>query len=68
MTVLTDILVSELPAVAPQPRPATGPRRALARRQAQREFERALRRAEGQELLDLVAQERAQRTVTRTFT
>lgn len=58
---LYPLLVSELP-----PSPARLPSR-LANRRALRRFEQALRHATGQEHTDLVAQVRAQRTVTRTF-
>ena len=63
---LGPILVSELPPI-PVQRDAAGPR-AGRRRRAIRTFEQALAIARGQELTDLLAQERAQRTVTRTLT
>lgn len=56
------LLVSELPPTA-----ARKPSRLAARRELRR-FERALAASTGQESTDLVAQLRAQRTVTRTFT
>ncbi len=69
MTAMTQalgpILVSELPPMPVQP--ARKPSR-LAHRRAVRTFEQALVVARDQELTDLLAQERAQRTVTRTFT
>lgn len=69
MTTMTQalgpILVSELPPIPAQPfrRPSR-----LARRRDVRTFEQALSVARGHELTDLLAQERAQRTVTRTLT
>ncbi len=58
---LHPLLVSELPA-SPARRPSS-----LKERQAVKRFERALRSSAGQESTDLIAQLRAQRTVTRTF-
>lgn len=58
---LYPLLVSELP-----PPPAPRPTR-LASRRALRRFERALLSSIGQERTDLIAQLRAQRMVTRTF-
>lgn len=55
------LLVSELPAA-----PVRTPSR-LKQRQSEKRFERALRVSTGQESVDLMAQLRAQRTVTRTF-
>jgi hypothetical protein len=69
MTTMTQalgpILVSELPPIPVQP--TRKPSR-LATRRAIRTFEQALAIARGQELTDLLAQERAHRTVTRTLT
>jgi hypothetical protein len=56
------MLVSELPP------PATPKPSRLTDRRQLRRFERALRQATGQERTDLIAQLRAQRMVTRTFT
>jgi hypothetical protein len=56
------LLVSELPPSAARTTTRTANRREL------RRFERALRASEGQERTDLIAQLRAQRIVTRTFT
>lgn len=65
ITALEPILVSELPPVpAQQRRPASR----LSTRRATRRFELALKLAESQERVDLLAQERAHRTVTRTLT
>lgn len=61
---LEPILVSDLP---PVPVRLHKPSRRAIRR-ATRRFEKAVRLAEGQEWVDLLAQERAQRTVTRTLT
>jgi hypothetical protein len=58
---LHPLLVSELPPVSTRT-----PSRPVSRR-ATRRFERALRASTGQERTDLIAQLRAQRMVTRTF-
>jgi hypothetical protein len=58
---LHPLLVSELP-----PSPDHDPMH-CANRRAARRFEKALRASTGQESTDLIAQLRAQRTVTRTF-
>jgi hypothetical protein len=65
MTQLGPILVSELPPVPVQP---LHKRVWRIRRHRELSFEQALRVARGQERTDLLAQERAQRTLTRTFT
>lgn len=63
LTELSPFLVSELPPAAPwQGKPSR-----LAARRAARRFERALRAATAQERSDLLAQARAQRTVTDTL-
>jgi hypothetical protein len=65
ITALGPMLVSELPPVPAQQRRHAS---RLSIRRATRRFELALRLAESQERVDLLAQERAQRTVTRTLT